>query len=252
MTGPLSPQPEVRELISSMDLTSLGGSDGPVEVRRLCERAMNPLDGAEGLQVAAVCVWPRWAGLAREQLNGSGVAVACVAGGFPDAQSFIECRCEELRRARAEGAQEFDVLFDRGLWFAGEEARAREELGALREAAGDGVLKVILETGAFSDTHQLRAAANMVLEVGANFLKTSTGRLEPGVTIESAVLLSDVIRAAEAERGQRAGLKVSGGIRTEGQARSLLEVARATFGASNFGPHRFRLGASSLLDAIAK
>lgn len=247
MTAPLTSQ-QARRAIAMLDLTSLGDADTPEMIDALCRRAVNPAGTAVGA-VAAVCVWPRFVGQARARLAGTAVRVATVAN-FPHGDGDAAAVAREVAAAVADGAQEVDVVLPWRRFQAGDGAHARDLLAASRAACGDAVLmKVILESGAFDDLGQLREAADLALDCGADFLKTSTGKREPGATLAAGAVFCDAIQAAG--RGGQAGIKASGGVRTARQAAEWLNLVERRMGADWAGPARFRFGASALLDALA-
>lgn len=242
MSPPLTPQ-QARRAIALLDLTSLGDADTPEMIDALCRRAVTPV-GA----VAAVCVWPRFVAQARARLAGTAVRVATVAN-FPDGDGDGATAAREVADAVADGAQEVDVVLPWRRFQAGDAAYARAVLTASRAACGDNVLmKVIHESGAFADLGQLRDAADLALDCGADFLKTSTGKREPGATLAAGAVFCDAIQAAPRGDG---GIKASGGVRTAAQAAAWLDLVEQRMGAGWARPERFRFGASALLDALA-
>lgn len=229
-----------RRAIGMLDLTSLNDGDDDAAVSVLCHRALT-LAGP----VAAVCVWPRFVALARRELADTTVKVATVVS-FPRGEDAAGEVREATRAARQAGADEIDVVFPYRAFLDGERARPREVLAACREATGDGVLKVILETGAFTDADLLSWAARDALHAGADFLKTSTGKIAQGATPEAVALLLDVAQGS----GRAAGVKVSGGVRDAESAALYLRLADESFGAEAVTAARFRFGASGLLDRL--
>ena len=233
--------------IACMDLTSLEDDDTPEKITALAEHAVRPADGVQS--VAAVCVYPFVLAPAAAVLAGSGVRLAAVAGGFPSGRARAASRVREIRAALAAGADEIDTVIDHGAFLAGNIEDVRGQLGASREAAGDATMKVILETGAIGDPELVRAAADLAISEGADFLKSSTGKSDVGATPEAVEVLLEAARDAE-EDGRPMGVKVAGGVRTADQAIGYLELVRMVRGADAVRPDRFRIGASSLLDAL--
>lgn len=231
---------EARRAVALLDLTSLGEADDAATAQALCRRAVTPLG-----PVAAVCLWPRFAPLARDILAGTPVKVATVVN-FPHGEDAPDVVAAATRAAAADGADEIDVVAPWRRFLAGDEARFREVLAACRAACGAAKLKVILESGAFDDVGRLRAAAGLALDAGADFLKTSTGKREPGATPQAMAAFYDAILAA----GATAGVKASGGVRTAEQALAYLAQADARMGPGWARPATFRFGASALLDAL--
>lgn len=233
-----------RRIVSLMDLTSLNDTDDAAAVRKLCGLAMS----AAG-RVAAVCIWPRFIQVARSALLGTGVPVAVVAN-FPGGSDEIGQVAAEAAAAVAAGAGEVDVVFPYRRLLAGDVDTGLALVRRCREACGPHVvLKVILETGQLELPQAIRRAAETALAGGADFLKTSTGKTQPGVTPQAVAVLLDVI--AEARAGGRAvGLKVSGGIRTVAAACSLLDQYEQRFGPQSATPATFRIGASTLITEL--
>ena len=235
-------------LISCLDLTSLEGRDTPSHVRALCARAGSP--APEVPHVAAVCVYSAFAELARHELGASPVKVAAVAAAFPSGLSPLEAKLAEVRAAVAAGADEIDVVLDRSALLAGETARASAELAAIRESCASATLKVILETGELGSYQVIRRACDLALDAGADFIKTSTGKLASSATPPVALLMSEAIREHFRKTGRAAGLKLAGGVRTTKAALGYLAIVKETLGPGWLHPSRFRIGASSLLDDL--
>lgn len=230
-----------RRVLPLIDLTSLNDNDTEESIAGLCRRAVTPAG-----PVAAVCLWPRFVAQAKRRLDGTGVAVATVVN-FPSGESDAVTVAEETRRAIGDGADEIDVVLPHRLFLAGTRSAAQVVLHACRGACGDGVvMKVILESGAFTSAPQLNAAAKGALAAGADFLKTSTGKTATGATPAAAAVMLGVLRGAE----RPAGFKASGGIRDTRQAAIYLALADRLMGAGWVGPGTFRFGASSLLDSV--
>ena len=229
-----------RTALACLDLTSLNDADTEADVERLCERAQSRFG-----PVAAVCVWPRFAALARARLPAS-IGVAAVAN-FPDGGTDIARAVRDTEAIVDAGAQEVDVVLPFRALLAGDEPVCVELLDAVRRACPGRVLKVILETGVLHDAVTIREAADLALDAGADFLKTSTGKTPVSATPQAARLLLDAIAAREQVR-PGVGFKASGGIRSVADAARYIELARATFG--EVTPRRFRIGASSLLADI--
>ena len=234
--------------ISVLDLTSLNATDTPERVRQLARRAAAP--GAGAPPVAAVCVWPDLVGVAREELAGSRVKVASVAGAFPSGRSPLAVRVAEVQAAVAAGADEIDVVIDRAALAEGRDLDACRQIAALC-AAGDGATcKVILETGALPDPTAIVRAAWVAMLGGADMLKTSTGKDGPGADAASVLLLVEQARAYEQRFGRPVGVKAAGGVRSADDATRLLALVRDAASTEWLAPERLRLGASSLLDAL--
>lgn len=237
-------EPDRQLLVACLDLTSLGGDDEELAtIARLCERARHPVPHDAALHCAAVCVWPRWVPAARSLLDQSPVRVACATGGFPVPDAPLGERIAEVQWAVAAGTDEVDVPINRFL--ADEPDALRGELEATRTAAGDVTWKAIVEVGAL-DPDEIRPLATAAIAAGADLVKSSTGKGVPGVAPETAAILAETVRDA----GRHVGLKLSGGIRGMAQAANHLEQVRAILGPDWPEPSRFRIGASTLLDAL--
>jgi deoxyribose-phosphate aldolase len=236
-----------RRLLSLMDLTSLNASDDEATIVKLARLAHT-----ETGQVAAVCTWRRLVPIARASLRGSGIAVAAVAN-FPAGAPDIEAAAADTAAAIAAGADEVDVVFPYRAFLAGDPDTGLQLVRACRAACGErALLKVILETGQLASPELIRHAAGIAIEGGAHFLKTSTGKTEPGATIEAASAQLAAIADA-GSRGTRVGFKVSGGIRSIEQAHAYLQLYEDRFGADSATPENFRIGASALIhDLLAQ
>lgn len=233
-----------RRALALMDLTSLNDDDSDATIEALCRRAKTPV-GAP----AAVCVYPAFVVTARRALAAQGlegiVKVATVTN-FPHGGNDIMAAARETRAAVASGADEVDVVFPWRALLAGDEAAGRELVAACRQACGDAVLKVILETGELKDPALIRRAGELALEGGADFLKTSTGKVAINATLPAAEILLTAIR----DSGGDAGVKAAGGVRTAEDAGAYLRLAERIMGRGWISPAHFRFGASRLLDDL--
>jgi len=239
-----SQAPLARRLLSLIDLTSLNESDDEAAIVRLAALA-----STDAGRVAAVCTWRRLVPVACRELHGRGIAVAAVAN-FPAGGADIETAAAETAAAISAGAAEVDVVFPYSEFLAGRPQVGLELVRACRRACAErALLKVILETGQLETADNIRRAADIAIDGGAHFLKTSTGKTATGATPKAAAVLLEAIAAA-ASRGQRVGLKVSGGIRTLSQARSYLDLYEARLGAGSAGTSSFRIGASALMQEL--
>ena len=237
--------------IRCMDLTTLEGADTPGKVAGLCAKAVRPQPGDPSIPpVAAVCVYPSLVRAAAAHLRGSGVRVASVATAFPSGQSFLDVKVAETREAVAAGADEVDMVIDRGAFLAGEYQRVYDEVAAVKEAAGAAHLKVILETGELGAYDNVRRASILAMAAGADFVKTSTGKVQPAATLPVSLVMLEAIRDFERETGRAVGFKAAGGIRTAKQAVAYVVLLWETLGLDWMTPERFRLGASSLLNDV--
>jgi len=237
--------------IRMMDLTTLEGKDTPGKVRALCVKAIHPQPGDPTIpSVAAVCVYPALVADARDALRGSGVHVASVATGFPSGQTFLELKVAETRLAVEAGADEVDMVIDRNAFLSGDYQTVFEEIVAVKEAAGPAHLKVILETGDLETYDNVRRASVLAMAAGADFIKTSTGKISPAATLPVTLVMLEAVRDFDRGTGREIGIKPAGGIRTAKEAVQYLVVLYETLGPRWMRPERFRFGASSLLNDV--
>ncbi|HET7815941.1 MAG TPA: deoxyribose-phosphate aldolase [Candidatus Baltobacteraceae bacterium] len=241
----------IRLAMACMDLTTLEGKDSPGRVRSLCAKARNPAPQLADLpSVAAVCVYPALVSVAKEALAGTNIAVASVATAFPSGLSSLEVKLADTQAALDAGADEIDMVIDRGAYLSGRFQEVFDEIVAVKRVCGDVHLKVILETGELGTYDAIRGASDLALEAGADFIKTSTGKVGTNATFPTAVVMCEAIRDYARRTGRRAGLKIAGGCRTTKQALTYLVIVKETLGESWLDPHLFRIGASSLLDDL--
>ena len=236
--------PLARRLLGLIDLTSLNPTDDDASVTALAALASTPVG-----RVAAFCTWPRFIGVVRKRLSGTGVPIAVVTN-FPAGSSDVAAAAAETAAAVKDGADEVDVVFPYGAMLAGDDATGLALVRACRAACGSKVLlKVILETGQLESAERIRHAADLAIEGGADFIKTSTGKTQPGATLQAAEAMIDVIAAVKA-RGMEIGLKPSGGVSSIAEARAYLELYEKRFGIGSATPATFRIGASSLIKPV--
>jgi len=237
--------------IRSVDLTTLEGSDTVGKIVAMCAKAVrpNPVDSSVP-SVAAVCIYPHLVPVAVGQLKNTGVKVASVAGGFPSGLGPLDARLREVREVMELGADEIDIVLNRSLFLGGQYAQAFEELAAAREAARDTHLKVILETGELGSYDRIRQASVLAMAAGADFIKTSTGKIQPAATLPAALCMMEASREFFHETGRRVGVKVAGGIRRSKQAIQYLVLVYETLGPEWMTPDLFRIGASTLLNDV--
>jgi deoxyribose-phosphate aldolase len=237
--------------VRCMDLTTLEGSDTPGKVTALCAKGIRPKPGDPTIpSVAAICIYPARIPEAVEHLRGSQVRVAAVATAFPSGQSFTSIKIAETEAAVRAGAQEIDMVIDRGAFLAGDYQRVYDEIIAVKEACGNAHLKVILETGELGTYDAVRRASILAMAAGADFIKTSTGKVQPAATLPVSLVMMEAIRDFVRETGRPVGFKAAGGIRTSKQAIAYLVLLYETLGADWMTPDRFRLGASTLLNDV--
>ncbi|HET6894640.1 MAG TPA: deoxyribose-phosphate aldolase [Candidatus Baltobacteraceae bacterium] len=241
----------IRLAIACMDLTTLEGKDSEGRVRSLCAKAIKPAPHLPDVpSVAAVCVYPNLVGIAKDALRGTSVKVASVATAFPSGLSSLDVKLADTQAAIRAGADEIDMVIDRGAFLAGHHQQVFDEIVAVKNVCGDVHLKVILETGELGSYDNVRAASDLALEAGADVIKTSTGKVGTNATFPVAVTMCEAIRDYARRTGRRAGLKVAGGVRTTKQAMTYLVIIKETLGESWLTPDLFRIGASSLLDDL--
>jgi deoxyribose-phosphate aldolase len=237
--------------IRMMDLTTLEGADTPGKVAALCSKAIrpDPVDRAVP-SVAAVCVYPNLVPHAKERLEGSGVKIASVATGFPSGQFPTEVKLQDVRAAVEFGADEIDMVIDRGAFLSGRYAKVYDEIVRVKEACGEAHLKVILETGELGTYDNVRRASLLAMAAGADFIKTSTGKVNPAATLPVSLVMLEAIRDVHDETGRVVGFKPAGGIRTAKQAVQHLVLVHETLGVDWLTPDLHRFGASSLLNDV--
>jgi deoxyribose-phosphate aldolase len=237
--------------IRMIDLTTLEGRDTPGKVRAMCAKAMHPQPGDPTIpSVAAVCIYPSLIPEAKDALRGSTVKVASVATGFPSGQTYRDIKVAEVREAVVAGADEIDMVIDRGAFLSGDYATVFDEIVEIKDATGDAHLKVILETGELGTFDNVRRASILAMAGGADFIKTSTGKVQPAATLPVTLVMLEAIRDFEKATGRAVGMKPAGGIRTAKEAIQYLVVLYETLGPRWMTPDRFRFGASTLLNDL--
>jgi deoxyribose-phosphate aldolase len=237
--------------IAMVDLTTLEGQDTPGKVRALCAKGRRPDPSDPSVpSVAAICVYGDLVPVAVRALEGSGVRVAAVATAFPSGRASLDVKLADTREAVAAGADEIDMVIDRGAFLAGRYAHVFEEIVAVREACGDAHLKVILETGELVTYDNVRRACWLAMLAGADFIKTSTGKVSPAATPPVALVMLEAVRDFRERTGRRVGVKAAGGIRSSKDAIRYLVMVNETAGEEWLHPDRFRFGASSLLNDL--
>ncbi|NYV76789.1 deoxyribose-phosphate aldolase [Streptomyces sp. UH6] len=238
--------------ISMVDLTTLEGADTPGKVRALGAKAVHP-DPTDRTTpaTAAVCVYPDMVAVAKEAVAGSGVKVASVATAFPAGRASMAVKIADVREAVAAGADEVDMVIDRGAFLSGRYLKVFEEITAVKEACGDAArLKVIFETGELSTYDNIRRASYLAMLAGADFIKTSTGKVAVNATPANTLLMLQAVRDFRDRTGVQIGVKPAGGIRTAKDAVKFLVLVGETAGTDWLDPHWFRFGASSLLNDL--
>ncbi len=237
--------------ISMIDLTTLEGRDTAGKVHALCQKAMRPdPSDPEVPHVAAVCVYPTMVGFVKKALQGSDVHVASVATGFPSGQTFTDIKVQETRETVAAGADEIDMVIDRGAFLSGNFQKVFDEIAEIKEACGPAHLKVILETGELANYDQVRRASLIAMFAGADFIKTSTGKAPTNATLPVTLVMLEAIRDFHHATGKKIGMKPAGGISNAKLALAYLVLLYETMGGEWMNPDLFRLGASTLLNDI--
>lgn len=233
-----------RKVFSCIDNTTLNGTDNEAHVATFCKHTM------EMGQVAAVCVYPRFVSVARKTLAGSEIKVASVAGAFPHGQLPIALKVEEVKYAIGEGADEIDMVLSRGALLAGEDTLVRNEVALMKEACQGRTLKVILETGELPSPTLIAKASQLAIDGGADFIKTSTGKIGVGATLEVAEIMLTVINENVKKGKNWVGFKAAGGISTPEEALAYAEMAKKIMGDDFVKNQTFRIGASRLTDRM--
>ena len=239
--------------LSMLDLTTLEAKDTPGKIKQLCRKAIRPYEAMPELpSAAAICVYPNLVRVAKQALEGSQVKVASVATSFPSGMSSQEVKIKETKWAVEEGADEIDMVLSRGHFLAGDDAFVTKEIQAVKEVCGSAHLKVILETGELSTLDNVRKASDLAMNAGADFIKTSTGKIQPAATLPVTLVMLEAIRDFFYRTGKKVGMKPAGGISTAKQAIQYLVVVRETLGQDWLTPTLFRFGASSLANDILR
>ncbi|MFN5224685.1 MAG: deoxyribose-phosphate aldolase [Bacteroidota bacterium] len=237
--------------ISMMDLTTLDAKDTAGKVRQLCNKAIRPDESMPDIpSVAAVCVYPNMVAIAKEALLGTKIQVAAVATAFPSGMSTRDVKIRETKFAVSEGADEIDMVISRGKFLAGEYNFVFDEIAAIKEACGKAHLKVILETGELGTLDRVRQASDLAMHAGADFIKTSTGKIQPAATLPVTLVMLEAIRDFYFNHGKMIGMKPAGGISTAKLALQYLVMVHETLGDAWLSPDYFRFGASSLANDV--
>jgi deoxyribose-phosphate aldolase len=235
-------------ILSVIDLTTLEGNDTNKKVKEICNRAKSFNHSQPDIpNVAAVCFYPNFAALAKSQLKNSDVKVACVAGAFPSGQSPLEVRIAEVKYAVENGADEIDMVISRGKFLEGDFDFVSEEISEIKKACGDKHLKVILETGELKTLSNVRYAADIAMEAGADFIKTSTGKIKPAATLEAFYVMLLAIKDFYKRTNKMIGIKPAGGISDAETALKYYGLLKGILGEKWEDKEFFRIGASSLV-----
>jgi len=242
----------LRLTLSMIDLTTLEGQDTPGKVRQLCQKAQHLHDDQSGdlPQVAAVCIYPSMVAVAKTALSGSGIHVASVATAFPSGMTALNLKQEETRYVIDQGADEVDMVISRGALLAGDQNYVFDEIASIKEICGKVHLKVILETGELGTLDRVRLASMLAMHAGADFIKTSTGKIQPAATLPVTLVMLQAIRDYYRASGRQVGMKPAGGISKAKLALQYLVVLKETLGQAWMHPQWFRFGASSLANDV--
>lgn len=252
------------EIIKMIDLTTLEGADTPGKVKQLCNKGISPVPSEMYLElskypnfkpipsVAAICIYPSMVPVAAKCLEGTGVNIASVATAFPSGQLPLPLKLEEVRLAVLSGATEIDMVIDRGAFLSGNYQKVYDEIVAIKEASGPAHLKVILETGELGTYDNVYFASQMAMLAGADFIKTSTGKVSPAATMPVTLIMLNAIADFHKRTGKKIGMKPAGGIRTSKQAIHYLCMVKEVLGSEWLNADYFRFGASSLLNDVLK
>lgn len=237
-----------KQVFTCIDNTTLNATDTAASVEAFCRHTMEL--GVGDVCVAAVCVYPRFVAVAKRALEGCAVRVASVAGAFPHGQLPIELKVEEVKYAVAQGADEVDVVLSRGLMLSGDYDTARQEVEAMKQACNGRTLKVILETGELPSPTLIAKATEVAIDGGADFVKTSTGKIGTGATLEAAEAMLNVVKNKVNFNKKTIGFKAAGGIRKPEDAMAYAQLAKKIMGDEYVKNQTFRIGASSLTDGL--
>jgi deoxyribose-phosphate aldolase len=241
----------LKMVLNMIDLTTLEGKDTPGKVKQMCYKAQHLHDAYPDLPtVAAVCVYPSMVGVARKELKNTAVKIASVSTAFPSGQAPMSVKLEDTRFAVSEGADEIDMVISRGKFLSGEHSFVFDEIAAIKEACGKARLKVILETGELSTLDNVRRASDIAIHAGADFIKTSTGKIQPAATMQVTYTMLMAIRDHYDRTGIMIGMKPAGGISTSKLALHNLVMVKEVLGEHWLTNEWFRFGASSLANDV--
>lgn len=242
---------QLRLMLEVMDLTSLNANDSIESIQALCQLALHPSPTVPSLpQVAAVCIYPPFIPTAKNALRHSAIRVATVAGGFPEGNMPSQQKYEQVQEALDLGADEIDMVLNRDWLLQGEYAQLHDEIANIKQLCAAIPLKVILETGALPHLQQVSLASRIAIAAGADFIKTSTGKIPQGASLEAVLVMLDAIQEEYASSGKKIGLKPSGGISTVQKAQNYMALVKHSLGESWLHKDLFRFGASSLLGDV--
>lgn len=238
----------IQHIIGFIDLTSLEGKDNEKSIKKLCEKALQKYENIPS--VGAVCVYPTLVRIAKRELQNSNIKIASVAGAFPSGLSPLKIKLQEVKFALDEGADEIDMVISRGKFLENNFCEVHDEIAAIKEVCGNKTLKVILETGELITTENIKKASEIAIEAGADFIKTSTGKIPISATIPAVEVMLNCIKIHYQKTNKKIGIKPSGGIKDVKTAMEYLSLTSKILGDEWLTPSLFRFGASSLYDAV--
>jgi len=246
-----SKEQALKMILSMIDLTTLEGKDSPGKVKQLCYKAAHLHDQHPGLPaVAAICVYPNMVPVAKIALAGTNIKVASVATAFPSGMTNLSAKLKEVRSVVDAGAEEVDMVISRGKFLSGDLEFVSDEVAQIKDACGAAKLKVILETGELVTLDNVRRASDLAMYAGADFIKTSTGKINPAATPVVVLTMLEAIRDYYLQTGYKIGMKPAGGVSTAKQGIQYLVMVRETLGQGWLTPDLFRIGASSLANDV--
>lgn len=240
--------PTNKELFQFLDITTLSVNDTEKSVSELVNKVIS--NQRNGFSAAAVCVYPNFAKMVSQLLKSTSIQTAAVSACFPASQSFTEVKCLESKMAVENGATEIDIVLNVGQFFQGNDQLVVDEIRIIKDAVGSAKLKVILETGVLKDAETIKKAARLAILGGADFLKTSTGKVDVGATPEAVQAMCEVVKDEQFISARKIGIKVSGGVRSKEDALTYYTIVHKKLGEGFCHPDYFRIGASSLADAL--
>jgi len=244
--------PEVlRNIFGLIDLTSLNSTDSSDKIKKMCSKVSAFEKHYPSFpQVAAICVYPNFVSTVKNALNNKGIKIAAVAAGFPASQTFLNIKVDEAKQAVENGASEIDIVISLGEFLAGNYQLVADEISEIKNAIGNAHLKVILETGTISDPLKIWEASILAMNAGADFIKTSTGKMQPAATIDAVVVMVEAIKEFYKKTGKKIGLKPAGGISTGHDAVIYYTAVEKILGKDWLNSKLFRIGASSLANNL--
>jgi len=241
----------LKQILGFIDLTTLSGDDTTQKVLDLCHAGMSFFDGEKGIpNVAAICVYPVFANTVHHSLKGTDIKTACVAGAFPSGQTPLPVRIDEVKYAVDHGADEIDMVISRGRLIEGDVGFISDEVRLIKEACGEAHLKVILETGELKSVELIRKASELAILAGADFIKTSTGKIDPAATPEAFLIMLDTIKEYFEATGKMIGIKPAGGISEPDEAIHYYCMVKSVLGEAWLNSSHFRIGASRLAGKV--